>query len=307
MASATKKTHVSPEKLREWASLAQTAFLDALMRADAWKVDQLAFQGGTSLHLSWRSPRFSEDLDFLISREQEDRLGSLIKKIERNISESVMLTNPSLKIEIRSKTRPGSNLLNYQIVVSDPDRYYGSAMVKAEFWKVDQDYLSQYKTEFVFPMKPGDLVVRSSLPIPAATLESAYADKLTAFATRPYLKWRDVFDLWWIGRQLPLDPKEMAARFLHHVSAYNTINDLPPPDALSRFLDLSDDYLLEKSDPDLRQWLPDALWQTLYPEGVRQMIAYTKKSIMDVSFAAKENRAVESDNTLDDAQSSASP
>lgn len=34
---------------------------------------------------------------------------------------------------------------------------------------------------------------------PGATLATAYADKLTAFATRPNLKWRDVFDLWWIG------------------------------------------------------------------------------------------------------------
>ncbi len=52
----------------KWAQAAHLLFLDSFMQESKWKSDELAFHGGTSLHLSWRSPRYSEDLDFLLSR-----------------------------------------------------------------------------------------------------------------------------------------------------------------------------------------------------------------------------------------------
>ena len=89
--------------------------------------------------------------------------------------------------------------------------------------------------------------------MPAATLETAYCDKLTAFATRPYLKWRDIYDLWWIGTQTDaeLEVSSIAGQFLHNVSAYQTIVNLSPAQALRRFL---------QNDPaELLRALPSAL------------------------------------------------
>jgi len=83
------------------------------------------------------------------------------------------------------------------------------------------------------------MVSRISNPVPAATLETAYCDKLTALATRPYLKWRDLYDLWWIGTQTEarLDLSWVTRQFLHNVSAYRTIDGLSPAQALRKFLE----------------------------------------------------------------------
>lgn len=54
-----------PDLAAAWASAAQFRFLDALMADPVLACDRIAFHGGTSLHFSWRSPRRSEDLDFL--------------------------------------------------------------------------------------------------------------------------------------------------------------------------------------------------------------------------------------------------
>lgn len=49
--------------------------------------EQIAFHGGTSLHFSWRSPRLSEDLDFLIARSAAD-LGSIIELAGKKVAEA---------------------------------------------------------------------------------------------------------------------------------------------------------------------------------------------------------------------------
>ena len=50
-------------QLRE---ILQTATLAALMDSRRWEPGDLAFQGGTSLHLAHGSARFGEDLNFMV-------------------------------------------------------------------------------------------------------------------------------------------------------------------------------------------------------------------------------------------------
>lgn len=283
-----KRTHLDPRRLREWADWAQMAFIDALVKSAPWSCEQMAFHGGTSLHLSWNSPRFSEDLDFLLSQEREKDIPGIMQRVEERMRQAALLFDPNLAIEIRDRTKEGSRLIHYQIVVSSPGKILGNAMVKAEFWKVDRTYLADYRSEFVYPLKPSDVVSRVSQPLPAATLQSAFADKLTAFSTRPFLKWRDIFDLWWISKQTPIDPVKMAPTFLHHVSAYNTVDGLPPEKALLRLLDMSEEDIFSKADPDLRKWLPEPLWASLYPDGVREMVRYARSTLVAVSEAVPE-------------------
>lgn len=56
------KRSIDSETHSRWARNAQLLILDSLMVETPWKVGEVAFHGGTSLHLSWRSPRFSLDL-----------------------------------------------------------------------------------------------------------------------------------------------------------------------------------------------------------------------------------------------------
>ncbi|MCW3784300.1 nucleotidyl transferase AbiEii/AbiGii toxin family protein [Defluviimonas salinarum] len=269
---------LDPDTARRWSDLGHMVFIDALTSSAVLQARQFAFHGGTSLHLSWRSPRFSEDLDFLLNRDLGSRMDELMPKIRKRMQDLLFAIDPDLSVEITPKTKPGSNLLNYRVAISSR-KVIGNAKVKAEFWQVDPGYLDGYQTRFAYPLKDGDLVSRVSQPLPAATLEAAYADKLTAFATRTHLKWRDVFDLWWIGRQIEVDASGMAERFLHHVTAYDTLEGLPPAAALRRFLERDPEAIIAEADPDLRKWLPDRLWDSLRGDGVREMVATVRSGI----------------------------
>ena len=265
------------------AAKAHAYVLDALMSESTWRCRDVAFHGGTSLHLSWHSPRHSEDLDFLVSRDVPD-VAKVMRAVGRRVQERFALEDPSLVVEVKDKTRDPERMPNYQVVISSA-AFTGRTMVKVEFWRVDRDYLARYPVEFRTPLLAGDMVSAVVNPIPAATLPTAFCDKLVAFATRPYLKWRDVFDLWWIGTQTraPLDLEEVSRQFLHNVTAYDIRGGLAPADALREFLARDDGETLAEAERDLRQWLPEPLWNRLYPDTVERMVAYVRKALATVA------------------------
>lgn len=281
---------LSPETSAQWAAAAQARFLEAMMSDSALESGQLAFHGGTSLHLSWRSPRHSEDLDFLMVKNAAD-IGAAMERARKRTEEAFRADDPRFIVEIKDKTKGRSGMISYHLRISHPG-YLGKTLIKVEFWKVDARYLAKYPVELRAPIQAGDLVSRITHPVPAATLETAYCDKLTAFATRPYLKWRDIYDLWWIGTQTDarLELKAIARQFLHNVSAYATIDELPPAQALRKFLKYKPADLLKKADPDLRRWVPQALWAKLHPAVTRQMVAYTRYALVAVADAIEEGR-----------------
>ena len=284
-----KRIPLDAKTMTKWAQMVHAIYLDALMSESGLTCEQVVFHGGTSLHLSWRSPRFSEDLDFLLAKSIHN-LDVITEKIKSAICERFLAIDPGFAVEIRDKTRNPDRMPAYQIVVSHPG-YIGNVMVKAEFWRVDQSYLEKYPTEFKTPASISDFVSHVANPVPVAMLETAYCDKLTAFATRPRLKWRDIYDLWWIGTQTnaAIDIEKVVPQFLHNVSAYETLQNLPPDEALRLFLNQSKDDVIKKADPDLKKWLPDSLWARLNPAGVRQMVDYVYEAIDAVSMAVRDN------------------
>jgi hypothetical protein len=251
---------------------------------------RVAFHGGTSLHFSWRSPRRSEHLDFLIAKSARD-IGQAVGRAGKRTEEAFRADDPAFSVGIKDKTRRGERMIAYQLVVSHPD-YLGKTVVKVEFWKVDAAYLAGYPVELRTPVRPGEIVSRISSPVPAATLEAAYCDKLTAFATRRYLKWRDIYDLWWIGTQTDakLDLSSAARQFLHNVRAYETIDRLSPAQALRRFLAGHDPAVVAGSaDPELKRWLSLDVWARLYPGATAEMVRYTWYALERVADAIEKN------------------
>jgi predicted nucleotidyltransferase component of viral defense system len=281
----TPSGHLSAQIATQWAAWAQYYFLDALMADPGVQYEQIAFHGGTSLHFSWRSPRFSEDLDFLLARDAGD-IRAIVRKAGGKVAEAFRAEDPSFTIELKDKTRQDDRMVAYELRVSHPD-LIGKALVKVEFWRVTPEYLANYPVALRSPIQPGQMVSRISNPVPAATLETAYCDKLTAFATRPYLKWRDIYDLWWIGTQTDanLDTSSVARQFLHNVSAYKTIGNLPPAQALQKFLENDPTELVRKADPDLKRWVPSVLWEKMHPRVTTEMVRYTRHALQAVADA----------------------
>jgi hypothetical protein len=280
-----RRQNLSRQVAAHWSTSAQYRFLAALMADPKIRYEQIAFHGGTSLHFSWRSPRLSEDLDFLMARDASD-IQQIVNRAQKKVAEEFAADDPSFAVALLDKTKSGDRMLAYHLKISHPG-YLGKALVKVEFWRVSADYLEKYPVALRAPIQPGEMVSRISNPVPAATLETAYCDKLTAFATRPYLKWRDIYDLWWIGTQTDsrLGLPSVVRQFLHNVSAYETVGHLSPARALIKFLDHDPAVLVAKADPDLKRWLPDALWTTLHPRVTTEMVSYVRYALRTVADA----------------------
>lgn len=277
-----KRRSLTRARLLSWAQMAHVFYLSALMAESRWKTTEIAFHGGTSLHLSWQSARFSEDIDFLLSREIDD-VRAVSRRVLADVRERFRVVDPEFQVEMRDKTRDVDRMLVFSMAISHP-AYFGTAKVKVGFWRIDSEYLNDYPTELRTPIISRDLLPVILNPVPAATLETAYADKLTAFATRPRVKWRDIYDLWWIGTQsrARIDPQAVARQFLHNVSAYETRDGLPPSGALRLFLGNDPEQLIEMADPHIKRWLPEKIWNAFYPDAIEQMVAHAFSAIGDV-------------------------
>lgn len=275
-----RRRPASAEEKREWATAMQFAFIEALPAVTGWSAEQCVFHGGTSLAMSWGSPRFSEDLDFLLNRAQADdpkRLNTLLNRVLVRMRESLALTHPGLEVALKNKTREGEALVHFQLV-AQREGVLEHAMAKVEFWPVSDAYLKSIETELVYPARRGTLITRSSTEIPAATLNSAVADKLTALATRPHLKWRDLFDLNMLCARTHESAEDRTSRYLRHLTAYKTVDNATPREALALWLtrygeEPGRSAVMAAAVTDLQPWLPAELWQTLKrTDGIKRIL-----------------------------------
>src|SRR4030065_2269266 len=97
------KAASSLEEVQAIKQIMQEIALYALWRASFFEV--AAFQGGTSLRILYKLPRFSEDLDFILKEpDPEFKWNSYLKKLQECIEEF------GLKSEFVDKSRMDSNL-----------------------------------------------------------------------------------------------------------------------------------------------------------------------------------------------------
>lgn len=283
----SRRSAITPGLALAWSELAHVSFLNALMQAARWQPNDLAFHGGTNLHLCWQSSRYSEDLDFLLSSSRQDMLQTL-SRAARQVHQHFAAIDPAFCVTVRDKTKDAQRMIVQHLAISHP-QVIGQAMIKLEFWRVDPRYLQGYETALRTVQSPADYRGGIQSLIPSATLACAYADKLVAFSTRPHLKWRDLYDLWWIGTQshAQIHPEAVLCQYLHNLQAYRTVDGLPPHQALLHLLDKhSTKSLCRAADPDLKNWLPEALWRQIHPHGIAQIVEYVQKTLRHYSALA---------------------
>ena len=250
-------------------------FLHSISRLTQMSLENIAFHGGTNLHLSWNSPRFSEDLDFLVSKDFAGKIDAAMSRIEKDMNRIIAPRHPGTRIEILDRTRDRTRMLVHRIAMTRGG-VIGKAMVKVVFWQVEPEYLKAYGSRFLrqrdHDQEP-DPIVRLSMPVPAADLDAAFADKVVALGLRERLKWRDLFDLWWLKSQIETDPELHVGAVRHHASGYG---DISLTDGFRRFLDREPDGALASADPDLKRWLPERVWDSLWPDEVRNMVEHAR-------------------------------
>ena len=266
------KRVLSASELFDLRLALQMATLDALLSSKRWQPAQLAFQGGTSLHLAHGSPRFSEDLDFLVDASLN--LDSVDDGVRRRLSASEWLPE-DMQITV-SKTKSRQRLRTFEVTAAGAN-VLGAARVKVEMWQTPA--LTMQSLGIV--VKPVRLargpLTGAQTFVPTVDIRDIFVDKVFALAARSYLKARDVFDLYWISKShsgLCFDAEDLSRRF--DIYPGETVHDWLRK-AEERDVLLGEEKALEAATQDLKRWLP-ATWKLQVSE-VFDMLHYSRSCL----------------------------
>lgn len=177
---------------------------------------------------------------------------------------------------VSAKKKPEGNPLHlFMFVVDLPDKH-GSVHVKTEFYKARselvRDYDGEYRTLF------GKMNISPLFSV--ATTDQIFVDKMFAIGNRRFLKWRDLFDVWWLESQFGLFVDRIAS-FREIFERCAALYHKTPAHAASgfkRFLATPTEDLVILAEKGLKPWLPENLWERFYPDVVRKMVAVSKKN-----------------------------
>ena len=179
--------------LREYV---QSRILGVMQEAGA--MTALAFMGGTALRFVYRTPRYSEDLDFTLERHVEVfALRALAARLERRLQRE----GYAVRVRVSDSTAVAKALVGF---VGLPAEAGLSTHADEVLWvkiEVDTD-----------PPAGAGLAVSvvdkfGLLRLQHHDLRSLFAGKLAAILARQYAKGRDFYDLlWYLTRDSRVEP-----------------------------------------------------------------------------------------------------
>lgn len=264
MATTTKKRVLTAQDQQRLRSVLQAATIAALMDSRRWEPGDIAFQGGTSLHLAHGSARFSEDLDFMVRGGLS--LDGLSKEVKNRLRLPIDVPTDLVVSVTPCKEERKPHM--FYVTLSGP-QVVGSVKVKIELWQTQSSALQSLQL-----MVSTVSSTAGQAFVPTLTLPELFADKVYALGGRNRIKARDVFDLWWLQTKEKMQLSEQS--LLSRLDIY----PLEGGDAAATakaWLSNAQERLAELRAPgsanvveqDLKRWLPSS-----YP--------VTEKSVLEM-------------------------
>lgn len=282
---SARKRVISVQEQQLLREILQTAAIAALMDSRRWEPGDIAFQGGTSLHLAHGSARFSEDLDFMV------RGGLTLDNLSKQVLNKLRLPpdiSPDLSVSVTT-AKETRNPHAFYVTLSGP-QVLGSAKVKIELWQTPGDALKSLQLKVSTVASPAGQAF-----VPTLTLPEIFADKVYALGARDRIKPRDVFDLWWLREQGETGPTihALQTRLRIYPAKTGEVRDTARAwlaNAADRLDDLKSAGAATLVAGDLMRWLPSS-WpmnekvaaEMLQPaiEQLEAGIASMQKSVLD--------------------------
>lgn len=263
------KSPIGPSEHVSIAAAMHILALAAIAHARLWAPGELAFQGGTALHLAYGSPRYSEDLDFII--KSDAGLDRLARTAATRIQGGLAVPYPGAVVSVKGRDKAGSTARNprlYTFTFTPPADRLGSVKVRLEFWVSEHagNYLTEPRNAAIPGTQPLDIRLEParnfSALLPTGTQSEILIDKIHAMACREYPKPRDVFDLWLLasrGITSPAAGEAWSTALERHGFLY-TFHPIDQFPALLRARAAHFQGVVGKSAAiaDLKRWLPDA-------------------------------------------------
>jgi predicted nucleotidyltransferase component of viral defense system len=230
--------------------------------SEAGILQHVIFQGGTALRLCFKGERYSEDLDFVCGKA-----GSYLKDIDfdRLVDKALEIAKRTLhrdfnidagQIALKRPTHPelvkgsGLNVAAWQIVVPiGPTPHTPKSRIKIEFANVPS-----YDSKPVAVGATPGLVQIEDVILNTETPNEILADKAVALTARAALKFRDVWDVWFLFNKLGATAgREMV---LKKFADYGT-TDIEAK-ATARIEELAKDDTAKAFYVEMRRFLPSA-------------------------------------------------
>lgn len=203
------------EKRVRKSELLQLILLDNLYAQSG--SERIIFQGGTALRWIYGGMRFSEDLDFVTDLPKED----IGKILARTFQKAQIACVAQFGIGQSEHKRKSERKQTTKIFfIYRPQNQRERIAVRLEFESLKADHEPQFQKYILrdLPLVAG-LVTDGKLVIPysssiilAETPEEILSDKIRALYERQYLKGRDIYDIWWINKQLKVTLKWVNVR-----------------------------------------------------------------------------------------------
>jgi predicted nucleotidyltransferase component of viral defense system len=188
--------------------------------SEAGVLQHVVFQGGTALRLCYGGERYSEDLDFVCGKagaylkdvEFDDLVDQALETTKRTLQRdfNIDAAQISLKRPAQPELIKGDevNVAAWQIVVPvNPTPNAPKSRIKIEFANVPS-YDSKPQTVNAAP----GLVQIQDVILNAETANEILADKAVALTARAVLKFRDVWDVWFLINKLGATPDREIVR-----------------------------------------------------------------------------------------------
>ena len=174
--------------------------------------ENIIFQGGTALRWVYGGMRFSEDLDFVTYLPEKDVENILARTFQKTKMACIAQFGAG---ESEHKRKHGRKQAIKVFFIYRPQNQRERIAVKLEFEFLSPGHKPQFR-KFILRDLPSvaGLVAGGKLIIPysssiilAETPEEILSDKIRALYERKYLKGRDIYDIWWLKKQLNVTPK----------------------------------------------------------------------------------------------------
>lgn len=178
--------------------------------SEAGVLRHVVFQGGTALRLCYGGDRYSEDLDFVCGKAGsyvdkiefqklvEQALGTTKKTLHREFDinpDEISIKQPQFPMAIKSDS---AKVAAWQISVPiSPLQHSPKSRIKIEFANVPSYDNGPNMAKAV----PG-LVQMQDVILSVESANEILADKAVALTARQVLKYRDVWDVWYLTNKL---------------------------------------------------------------------------------------------------------
>lgn len=236
---------------------------DILFSLDrAGLLDQLTFQGGTSLRLCYGSPRYSEDLDFAGGKEFSSEQVKGIKECLEDYIGSRYGLEVAVKEPTETRLLPayqGIKVDKWQIrITTSPDRKdLPKQMIKLEVANIPAYSREVQSVKINYEFLPDGY---SDMLILVESLDEIMTDKVVSLVCcDKYIRYRDIWDLRWLIQK---NATYHQAYLLKKIDDYGVLDYRTK---LNNFLVKSDNIIRSQAFIDeMTRFLPiDALERTL--------------------------------------------